>query len=189
MSTSVLSPLAQPFFPPSGMATGHGLVSSDSCFAISYNGNPSCVCVDEAEVMRGITDEAIEECFPPTIEDIEELEETDFFVALMATLDMIEEKEEKSRGFSDVKKRWATRRKEGIPVGGRCRPPKEGDIVASTHRNLSFKMSDKIVPKGKVYHDGNRIKNWRVGHSMKHPVSKRNTGMHGHFRPIQQPRK
>ena len=66
-----------------------------------------------SHIVTGISDEAIKDHFPPSIDELAELDEVDFFVEMLAHIDMLESREEKSREFIDVKKRWSTRRKEG----------------------------------------------------------------------------
>lgn len=104
MSQTLLSPLAKPFIPS---------LNDAFQFSIFNDGIPSLHPVDQRGIVTGISDEAIEDHFPPTMDELEELEEVDYFVQMLADLDLLESREEKSRDFMDVKKRWSTRRKEG----------------------------------------------------------------------------
>eukprot|EP00429_Kryptoperidinium_foliaceum_P004743 CAMPEP_0176010740 /NCGR_PEP_ID=MMETSP0120_2-20121206/4928_1 /TAXON_ID=160619 /ORGANISM="Kryptoperidinium foliaceum, Strain CCMP 1326" /LENGTH=181 /DNA_ID=CAMNT_0017343589 /DNA_START=9 /DNA_END=554 /DNA_ORIENTATION=- len=103
MTASVLSPLAQPFHPVMGEYVQP---------TIYNNGIPSMtVTSSEHEFLSSITDDVLDDAFPPTAEEAAELEETEFFVTLMANLAMLEEKEETARSLHDgLKKRWQARR-------------------------------------------------------------------------------
>lgn len=58
-----------------------------------------------------ITDETLDEAFPPTAQDAAELEAVEFFVALMANLDELEEQDYAIRSLRmGMKKRWEVRR-------------------------------------------------------------------------------
>jgi hypothetical protein len=76
---------------------------------------------DRYDILQGIDDEALDEVFPPDAEEAFELETTEAFVREMATLAMMEEREELARrSFRNYEKRWEVRRAAG--PSGRPRP-------------------------------------------------------------------
>jgi|Transcript_23814 hypothetical protein len=187
MSVSMLSPLAAPFQPQSAYFS--------TCEVSIFNeGIPSYVLVGEHadhDVLQGISDEAIDEHFPPSPEEIEELEAVQMFVECMARLSFLEEREESAReNFSFVNKRWEARRAKGLV--NRPYPPradaeqKHGHVVNVNETNLvpydhSFRAFGFSDLESKL----------RARDSRKRAVtrSKPNKGIHGHRVPIQQPRK
>merc|ERR1711884_974495 len=110
----MLSVTAKPFHPTHGKEID-AIIYNDGIPSLSYydeNENKS-----ETEIthdfLRSITDETIEEAFPPSAEDAAELDEVDVFVELMASLAHLEEREERTRFDPDYKlfgKRWMSRR-------------------------------------------------------------------------------
>jgi len=101
----MLSVTAKPFHPVHGTEVN----------AIIYNnGIPSCSFQgSDTEFLHSITDEAIDEAFPPTAQEAAELEAVEFFVEMMANLSHLEEKEEMTRFSEDhtgLGKRWIARR-------------------------------------------------------------------------------
>lgn len=114
MTVSLLSPLAEPYNPPGGYE-----------ICICNDGVPEMSPADvksESTILHGITDEAIDDCFPPTAEEVAEIEAAEKFVAIMAHFALLEEMEEHDRtDFSDFPKRWEARRAEGLV--GKPRPP------------------------------------------------------------------
>lgn len=107
----MLSVTAKPFHPTMGTQMN----------SIIYNdGIPSC-CFQgtDTEFLHSITDEAIDEAFPPSAQEAAELEAVEVFVEMMATLAHLEEKEEMTRFSEDHKglgRRWKARRElEGKP--------------------------------------------------------------------------
>ena len=62
--------------------------------------------------MSGISDEAIEECFPPTDEDLAELECMDEFLEMLCHLDSLEECDAFLRSNKHLGKRWEAKRTE-----------------------------------------------------------------------------
>ena len=90
-----------------------------------YNdGEPTmtlCTEKDRHDILQGIDDEALDEVFPPDAEEAFELETTEAFVREMATLSMLEDREEQARHtFCHYEKRWEVRRAAG--PSGRPRP-------------------------------------------------------------------
>lgn len=109
-----LSPLAKPFEP--SLSTSF---DGASFFHIYNNGVPSMIhSSGEFEIIEGVSDEAIENLFPPTLEELHEMDEVDMFVEMLAEIAILEDRDAAARSFADVKKRWAARRKEGVPVRG-----------------------------------------------------------------------
>jgi len=187
--TSVLSPLAKPFEPSFNMISPE--------FYIYNNGVPSMVDVDgEWKIIRGVSDEAIEELFPPTVQEIQEMEEVDMFVELLAEMAVLEDREENARSFADIKKRWAARRKDGVPVGGQRRhgsrtPEKMDTEVAGVTMVHHHRVSTQIVPfnantaKFTHFHGDSQA----MSKLKKKNVIKKDSGaFHGRSKPIMQPR-
>jgi len=101
----MLSVTAKPFHPVHGTEVN----------AIIYNnGIPSCSFQgSSSEFLHSITDEAIDEAFPPSAQEAAELEAVEIFVEMMANLAHLEEKEEMTRFSEDhtgLGKRWMARR-------------------------------------------------------------------------------
>lgn len=91
----------------------------DPVSATIYNdGIPSMVMSSKdalSEILHGIQDEALDEEFPPDAQEAAELEAVEIFVEMMAQLSLLEEIEERSRvDFHHIKKRWESRRQEGL---------------------------------------------------------------------------
>jgi len=116
---------------------------------IFNDGVPSLVLASEADatkILHGITDDAIDEGFPPTAEEAAELEAVEEFVKMMASFDKMEEREERARDtFDHVKKRWETRRAEGLV--GRPKPAKHSvELVDHTQPSpLLHKDNSSLV--------------------------------------------
>eukprot|EP00578_Thalassiosira_sp_NH16_P018481 CAMPEP_0181099222 /NCGR_PEP_ID=MMETSP1071-20121207/12545_1 /TAXON_ID=35127 /ORGANISM="Thalassiosira sp., Strain NH16" /LENGTH=188 /DNA_ID=CAMNT_0023181871 /DNA_START=198 /DNA_END=764 /DNA_ORIENTATION=+ len=127
-----LSPSAEPFQPLE--------------FAIFNNGVPSSVfygCHPEHEVVQHIPDEAIEELFPPSAEEVAEMEAAEDFVETMAWLSFLDECDEAARSsFSGYGKRWAARRRAGLV--GKPHPPR-----ASRRRGGDDGSDDGIVGRAR----------------------------------------
>jgi len=191
MSTSVLSPLASPFVPVKVP------YDTNSAFrAIYINGVPELVAFGEHsdhEVIRNIPDEAIDELFPPTATDAAELDATYEFLRTMVDLSYLEEREEKARnGFSHVKKRWESRRQEGLkgkPTQGNnidMRRVIHGTSMLDPAEKNIVTFGTNIVRSSFVEQDS-RI---REKSMTKHQnIPRRSKGLHGNSRTIQQPRK
>jgi hypothetical protein len=186
MSVSVLSPLAPPFHP----------MFEPINIAIYNDGIPSMCVIGtkaELEILHGIPDDAIDEQFPPTAEDAAEIEATERFVEIMASLALLEEMEEKARmSFCHIKKRWEARRAEGLH--GKPRPPRR-EVSPVDHSNTGMRkqMRDtSIVPfKHAHYFLLLTALEQRERAKMAARRSSSQPGMkaaHGH-KPIQQPRK
>lgn len=118
---SCLSVDAAPFY-PSGFCT-------EPLNIMVYNdGLPSMTCGSERDlndILHGIDDEALDQFFPPDAEEAYEMESAEDFVKEMATLAMLEEREERARRtLSHLQKRWEVRRSTGLT--GRPRPAMHG---------------------------------------------------------------
>jgi len=175
MSTTVLSPLAVPFHPS----------TSDIIF---NNGVPSLININGVgEIIFGISDDAIEELYPPTAEDVAEMETVELFVEIMAHLSILEDKEERARSdFGHIKKRWEKRREEGLR--GRPKPAKTGFEPAHHVTSRIHEDKTSLVPFHSL-HCGNFDNNIRANEVKKiTAIPKRSKGLHG-FSRIQQPRK
>ena len=185
----LLSPLAEPFEPCAMMRNPD--------FAIYNQGSPALVCMDEVQVIEGISDEAISECFPPTLDEIQEMEVVEAYVEMLAVAALMEEREEIARSFGDIKKRWDARRKEGVPVGGKSRhvTRKGTEEVAGVQMVNHHRTSTDIVlfneslSKTTHFHgDSNelvRAQNRRAPKVEKRQVK----SMHRQMKPIMQPKK
>jgi hypothetical protein len=177
MTASVLSPLAQPFHPIMGLEV-QPTIYNNGIPSLTFSGT-------EHEFLSCITDETLDEAFPPTAEEAAELEEAELFVALMANLAALEESEEAARALhAGLKKRWEARR--GL-VG---KPRAARHIVAQVnHGEPRLLDSHEIVV---VDHTPLRIENRMRAkeHGMVKPRMNKNLGAQfGHKRPIHQPLK
>jgi hypothetical protein len=176
MTASVLSPLAQPF---------HPIMGEEVQPTIYNNGFPSLTFSGtEHEFLRSITDETLDEAFPPSAEEAAELEAAEFFVALMAYLARLEEREEAARSLHEgLKKRWEVRRGlEGKPRAAR-------HIVAPVnHGEPHLLDSHEItVVDHTPLHFENRMR--AKEHMGKPRMNKYHRPQFGPKRPIHQPRK
>jgi hypothetical protein len=116
--------------------------------AIIYNdGIPSCSFQgSRSEFLHSITDEAIEEAFPPSATDAAELEAVEIFVEMMANLSHLEEREEMTRFSEDhtgLEKRWIARRE----LRGKPRPAKHSvePVVHGRHRPSQENITDLVA--------------------------------------------
>jgi hypothetical protein len=101
---SKLSPYASPFHP----------MNEPAHLCIFNDGIPSLM-MPAHDAAQGISDEALDEAFPPDAQEAAELEAVQQFVEMLATLSLLEEREEAARlNFTGVKKRWESRRAEGL---------------------------------------------------------------------------
>jgi hypothetical protein len=114
---SVLSVNAAPFHP-----TGFRYDPVEIC--IYNDGEPTMTLASEKDrydILHGISDDALDQVFPPDAEEANELETTESFVKEMAMLAMLEEREEHARRtLCHLEKRWEVRRAAG--PSGRPRP-------------------------------------------------------------------
>jgi hypothetical protein len=199
--TMLLSPLATPFEPS----------LSTSCngapyFHIYNNGVPSMVHVSgEFEIIHGVSDEAIEQLFPPTLEELQEMDEVDVFVEMLAEMAILEDRDESARSFADIKKRWASRRKEGVPVRGTA-----GGSGSSGHRSRAHfhntnpvagvpmvqhhRLSTDIVPYNANqarlthFHGDSQYASKLKTKNMNSKVNNNRWAFRGNMKPIMQPK-
>jgi len=107
---------------------------------INADGLPAAVFYDDSSDARpirksslgGISDEAID-CFPPTDEDLAELEAMDQYIEMLCYLEAVEQKEEDKRTFRNHRKRFEARRQEGLV--GKPRSVSPSRVAATAHRS------------------------------------------------------
>lgn len=177
--TMLLSPLATPFQPASSSMTG--VICNDGC--------PSLVSSDH-DILQGIPDETIDE-FPQTAQDAAELEAVEMFVDILATLSILEEREDRARSsFCHVTKRWEVRREDGLVGKPRLaknlvqlidhahtgKPVTTTDVVPATQR---MNAADILESRQRAREEARR-QNSRADKKM---------GRMNQPRPLQQPRK
>jgi hypothetical protein len=177
----MLSPLAHPFHPTNSMET----------FQIFNNGIPSLVPLD-SDIIRGFSDEAIDECFPPTAQDVAELEAVEEFLRILAHLEVMEEREERVRHDISIlhPKRWAARRE----LQGKPRPARsEKDQTA--HSKIPHEDEIKLIVFDRKQRDFNSER-MEHHHSHKDQLDSKNRVARSNklngkrpYRPIHQPRK
>jgi hypothetical protein len=176
--TSVLSPQAAPFYP----------LSFEPINLVVYNnGIPSLAFYhgSESEILHGISDEGMDEAFPPTAEDVAELEAVELFVSLMANLAMMEEREEAAREtHAGFMQRWEVRRKQvAHPL-----PPKHL-VHRVSHGEHHLLDSSSLV----AFDHSDRIQEHRMrardSAQKAKPKTSKMMGKPAFRKPIQQPRK
>ena len=176
----LLSPLATPFQPAFSAPTG----------VVFNNGVPSMV-ASEHDIVQGYPDAVLDENFPPSAQEAAELEAVETFVDILATLSVLEEREEKARSsFCHVKKRWESRREDGLV--GKPRQAK-GIVDAVDHANVGRPLrSSDLVP----FAHSNRAlatellqSRQRSRDEFRRANSRGDKRAHHQPRPLQQPRK
>jgi hypothetical protein len=185
-----LSPLAHPFEPRSTFCGEEDL----DFHAVIYNdGVPSLAPFGregESEIIRGISDEAIDEYFlgTATAQEVAEMEAVEFYVMMLAHLDLLEEQEEKSRKnyAYGLTKRWMVRRE----LQGKPKPARHTlDLAAKTHRKQVDELM--LVPFHRRHRDLVQS-GYESRHSHRGGSNKRSNVKNNHkkvARPILQPRK
>lgn len=178
---SKLSPYASPFHPTCEPA--HLFIFND--------GIPSLV-IPAHDAAQGISDEALDEAFPPDAYEAAELEAVQHFVEILATLSFLEDREEAARNsFTGVKKRWESRRAEGL-IG---RPHGATHLVnhkAHVPHALTAGTSTAIVTYGhahKMHMKETKMQVKEVGRRTEPRPSCKMTKAGNQRLPIQQPRK
>eukprot|EP00934_Nitzschia_sp_Nitz4_P002297 Nitzschia sp. Nitz4//scaffold2_size372955//152622//153161//NITZ4_000408-RA/size372955-processed-gene-0.497-mRNA-1//-1//CDS//3329546733//2297//frame0 len=177
MTASVLSPLAKPFHPSMG---------EEAHPTIFNNGVPILtVKSTETDFLRTISDEALDEAFPPSAEEAAELEAVEMFVMLMMNLDSLEEREEAARTiYAGLAKRWEARRTlQGKPreAKGSIKEVKHGDPRSQETRHVVIHNSGPSLADNHMRMKENAKKNkTQMNFKATKPM---------HSRPIQQPRK
>jgi len=138
-----------------------------------------------SDFIRGISDEAIDECFPPTAQDVAELEAVDYFVNTLAQLDFLEEQEERIRlDLSILPKRWAARRE----LHGKPRPARS-EVLSKSHPSHEDEM--KLIRYDRKCRAFEKNDHSKYTISSQHDVIRANKNLNPRRvnKPIQQPRK
>ena len=179
MTASVLSPQAAPF---------HPLSYEPINLAVYNDGVPSLAFSkgSESEILHNISDDTIDEAFPPTAEEAAELEAAELFVSMMVNFAMLEEREEAARlTRAGLMKRWEARRKQVAHP----RPPKH-IVQRVNHGEHIFGNSDALV----VFDHSHQVLEHRMRAKETSRMAKPN--LHKKMakgtalrKPIQQPRK
>jgi len=187
----MLSVTAKPFHPTHGTEV-NSVIYNDGIPSFTFHGSDS-------EFLHSITDEAIDEAFPPTAQEAAELEAVEIFVEMMATLSRLEEREEKTRLSEDHdglgKKRWAARRE----LKGKPRPAKHS-VSKSMHgrRPRKEEKATDLIAFDESSSNGAlrelRMRQREMSRMEKlvtsnNHNSKMNNNPHQKKKPIQQPRK
>lgn len=188
---AMLSPSARPFHPKS--------MWKYPIFGIFAGGQPVLVPVKESGVIRGISDEALDEHFPPSAQEAAEMEAADQFVRVLANLSLLEDREEKNRsGLNHFPKRWEARRLQGLV--GRPKPAKttpSNSELTQAINHLVVPNETSLVPRDrqerfKKLEYLETTKHLSVGRKAKnmafHANNSRMRGLRGR-NPIHQPRK
>ena len=184
-----LSPLAHPFEPRSF----HQEESQQFHAAIYNNGIPSLVpfgLAEESNIIRGISDEAIDEYFlgTATAQEVAEMEAVEYYVMMLANLEFLQEQEEKARkNYAYARtKRWEVRRE----LDGKPKPARhEADVAAKTHRKQVGEFT--LVPFDRRHRDLVQSE-FETRNSHRAGTGKRSNVKNNHkklSRPILQPRK
>jgi hypothetical protein len=181
----ILSPLAVPFQP------SNQYFHNNDEFVIYNDGMPSMVPKGgEGQIIEGISEEALNLMFPPSAQDVAEMEACDVFVDFLASLSLLEDEEELARQhFGLIPKRWEARRKQGLVGIPNCA---KGSITKKSHAVLKEETTDAIVRSGKFL---SKRDGWETRHRM--TVEKKTPGLPRKARntyvsrtkPIHQPRK
>lgn len=178
MTASVLSPLAEPFHPIMGEVVSP-TIFNDGVPSLTFQGS-------ESEFFHSITDETLDEAFPPNAEDAAELEAAEFFVGLMANLAVLEEREEAARFLhAGLKKRWEARRR----LCGKPRAPRHL-VNPVRHGEPRLLDSNEIVihDHASIVFD-NRMRAKQNIQMTKPRMKMRSLQRAAYKKPIQQPRK
>lgn len=180
MTTSILSPFAQPFHP----------VMGEMAYPMIFNNGIPSLVVSSTEhdfLASMITDETLEEAFPPSAQDAAELEAVDLFVAMLANLDLLEEQEEAARSLHmGIKKRWEARRglsgKPRAPMH-RVTPVLHGTPHLLDHQDLL------VLDKSPLHVENEMLARGRRDSAKPRFTTKVGGSKHQRNMPIQQPRK
>ena len=154
---------------------------------LSANGAPSAVFYSppnsptRKSSICDLSDECIEELFPPTDQELMELEIVDQYVELLAYLDCIEEQESYDPEeflAMNFQKRWETRRKDRATTRDATRryagkKHADGTAIAVNVEDVTLihplpkkghrsRLEQKMMDKGKEYRRGKKEGNSRV---------------------------
>lgn len=178
----MLSVTAKPFHPVHGKEIDY-IICNDGIPSLSFKGT-------HTEFIHSITDECIDEAFPPTAQEAAELEAVDIFVEMMAKLEEREEREEMTRFHpkSGLGKRWEARRE----LVDKPRPAKHSIKPVIHHRQPHDEDVTDLVAFDPNHHFSvkeHKLREREISRMARHSMSnKKNTNRHQHI-PIQQPRK
>lgn len=183
----MLSVTAKPFHPVHGTEV-NAIIYNDGIPSCSFKGS-------DTEFLHTITDEAIDEAFPPSAQEAAELEAVEMFVEMMAMLSHMEEKEELTR-FSDehtgLGKRWQARRE----LKSKPRPAKHSvKPVVHRHHPGEEKATELVGFDAERNHatlQEHRLRQreiQRMARLTTPRISKKVTNRHKNHTPIQIPRK
>jgi len=169
-ASDVLSPLAAPFYP--------------SQYPLMSNGMPVAT-LNTHEAIRGYSDQAIDEVFPPSAADAAEMDDLDDFLAVMVDLSFIEDREEKGRNDLGcvTTKRWETKRKEGL----KGKPHLSyGSVERVIHENTRIQQDETRLVTHRRHVDRNAFV--PSNRNNVHYTNQRNNSIR-YTKHIQQPRK
>lgn len=183
----MLSVTAKPFHPVRGTEM-NAIIYNDGIPVCSFQGT-------DTEFLHSITDEAIDEAYPPSAQEAAELEAVEMFVEMMAMLAHLEEKEELTRFSADhtgLGKRWMARRE----LVGKPRPAKHSvkQVIHHHHPNEE-KHTELVAFDGDARNDTlkeHRMRQRELARMARHVTPNKNKNSmnrHKRFVPIQQPRK
>jgi len=180
----MLSVKAKPFHPVHGKEIDT-IIYNDGIPCLSFQGT-------DTEFLHSITDDAIDEAFPPTAQEAAELEAVETFVEMMAALAHLEEREEKTRFHPDhtgLGKRWIARRE----LVGKPRPAKHSIKTVIHHQQPNdANITDLVSFAAQCFSVNEHKKRQRaVSRMVRNSMSnknKTNINRQQHV-PIQQPRK
>jgi hypothetical protein len=178
---SVLSPLAEPFHPLVGVSVPNAIIYNDGVPCLAFQGS-------ESEFLHFITDETIDEVFPPDAQEAAEIEAMEIFVDLMANLSYLEEREEAARSVehTGLKKRWEARRE----LEGRPRPAKHSVSPAMHDQPRGEDVKDLATLHQSCLSHEHRMRQREISRLTRLPKRDfKATVLSYHQKPIQQPRK
>lgn len=183
----MLSVTAKPFRPMYGTEVD-AIIYNDGIPSLSFQGS-------DTEFLHSITDEAIDEAFPPNAQEAAELEAVEIFVEMMASLAQLEEREEMTRFSEDhngLGKRWEARRE----LKNKPRPAKHSvKPVVHSQKHYAAKISDLVLFDAERNHASlkeHRMIQRETERMVRLTTPHRNkvvTNRHKKQMPIQQPRK
>lgn len=183
----MLSVTAKPFHPMHGTEV-NAIIYNDGIPAMSFQGS-------DTEFLHSITDETIDEAFPPNAQEAAELEAVEIFVEMMANLAHMEEREELAR-FSDdhtgLGKRWVARRE----LKNKPHPAKHSvKLVVHNQKHRIANIKDLVLFDAERTHSSlkeHRMIQRETERMARLTTPHRNkvvTNRHKKQMPIQQPRK
>lgn len=183
----MLSVTAKPFHPMHGTEV-NAIIYNDGIPMMSFQGS-------DTEFLHSITDETIDEAFPPTAQEAAELEAVEMFVEMMANLAHMEEREEMTRFSEDhtgLGKRWEARRE----LKNKPRPAKHSvEKVLHSQKPNAAKIQDLVLFDLERAHTSikeQRMIQRETERMARNTTPHRNkvvTNRHKKQMPIQQPRK